>query len=66
MPTFSVELSALADMVGHVEVEADSEEQAEAKAIEIAKGGDVLWKYNGIHEENEGDDYQVESTVEQK
>lgn len=66
MPNFSVELSALADMVGHVEVEADSEEQAEAKAIEIAKSGDVLWKYNGIHEEDEGDDYQVESTVEQK
>lgn len=65
MPKFYVEMSALADMIGRVEVEANNQEQAEVEAIKIAESGDVEWKYNGIHEENEGDDYQVESVQEE-
>ncbi len=55
MPKFGVELSALANMRQYVEIEADSLEEAQDKAIETA--GDRVWTYT------ESYDAQVEKAV---
>jgi hypothetical protein len=46
---YRVDMSGLALMRGSVEVEADTEEEAAAKAV--ASSGDVLWDYNGMDDE---------------
>lgn len=46
---FRVDMSGLALMRGSIEVEAETEEEAAAKAV--ASSGDVLWDYNGMDDE---------------
>jgi hypothetical protein len=35
-----------------VSIEADSKEEAENKALEMADRGDVVWEYQGLVEDN--------------
>ena len=44
---YSVGLTCRATMGAFVSVEAESEDQAKAKAVQIAKDGDVHWSYDG-------------------
>lgn len=46
---FRVDMSGLALMRGSIEVEAETEKEAAAKAV--ASSGDVLWDYNGMDDE---------------
>lgn len=45
---FVVYLSAVSNVETRVEVEAASSEEAAEKAVKVAKGGDVVWDYNGV------------------
>ena len=45
---FAVYLSAVAGVETKVEVEAENSEEATDLAIKVAKGGDVVWDYNGV------------------
>mgnify|MGYP000894082857 CR=1 FL=1 len=46
---YRVDMSGLAPMRGSIEVEAETEKEAAAKAV--ASSGDVLWDYNGMDDE---------------
>lgn len=46
---YRVDMSGLALMRGLIEVEAETEEEAAAKAV--GSSGDVLWSYNGMDDE---------------
>jgi hypothetical protein len=48
MSKYEVQLVALANMSARVTIEAESEKEAELKALEEAKSGNVLWNYDGI------------------
>jgi hypothetical protein len=53
---YQVELTARAIVETRVEVEADSADEAKARALQQAYSGDVIWKYDGA----EDDTAQVE------
>lgn len=46
---YRVDMAGLALMRGNIEVEAETKEEAAAKAV--ASSGDVLWDYNGMDDE---------------
>ncbi len=54
MAKYRVEMSAPATVSTVVEVEADTEAQAEESAIALARQGDVIWNYEGA------DDHAIE------
>lgn len=45
--TFRVYMTAVASVSSSYEVEAGCEEEARRLAVEAAKAGNVLWKYDG-------------------
>lgn len=51
MPNFNVSLSAVADVAGHVQVDAPTQKEAGPIAVKIASEGDVIWRYDGIRDD---------------
>jgi len=49
MAKYVIEMAAAALVKGTYRVEADSAEEAEAKALEHT--GDVLWRYEGVQDD---------------
>lgn len=45
-------LTAQASVSCAVEIEADSTEEAETKAIDHARSGNVVWEYDGVDDES--------------
>jgi hypothetical protein len=59
---YFVKLTATADVSAYVSVPADSEQEAQAKALEIAEGGNVTWAYQGVHDDITLDSCEKEKT----
>lgn len=47
---YFVKLTATADVSAFVSVRAGNEQEAKAKALEVAEGGNVTWTYQGVHD----------------
>jgi hypothetical protein len=52
MPKFSVDVSAMAVVRTCVEVQAADAKEAESRAIEAGKSGDVVWRYDGVEDDS--------------
>lgn len=50
MPKFSVDVSAMAFVRTQVVVAAADAKEAESRALECAKSGDVTWRYDGVED----------------
>lgn len=48
MKQYNVSLTSEAIVKGSVTVEANSEEEAKAKAVELASQGGIVWEYDGV------------------
>jgi hypothetical protein len=51
MKTYYVTMTANASVSTGIQVLAESYVEAEAKAVELAKAGDVVWKYDGADDQ---------------
>jgi len=50
--TYTVTLVAQADVSTHITVEAASQQEAERKAVEQARGDKAEWMYDGVDDES--------------
>lgn len=60
MPKFTVHLNCVAMVSTIVVVDADTKDEAEIKAFDTAKAGDVVWRYNQLTSDDIEVDYVLQ------
>jgi len=56
MPGYIVRVSGMASVQGRAYVEADTPEAAKEEALNLARGGNILWEYTGCEDDIRADE----------